>query len=455
MLESRTSKQLLLMLGDLVVLAAMLFSSLAARTGGMPSAEEIAIHYYHFTPTFAGWLLVMYIAGLYSPELAFGLDSKVVRILGSSFVSVLATAVMFYLMSSVPITPKTLLAIFGTFASVGLILWRGLAAYIGRNFLARSAIVFVGWSNTADDLCRTLSDEPHRGFDIAGAYPQPGFDSALPKGCATIDLMGLSEAAVNRKNVLFIIGDEASLPENVRLSLFELLGKPVRFMRLDDFYERIYRRVPIGIIDVLWFLENVDLLSKRSYQPFKRGLDILVALTGLFVSLPIWPFIFLAIKLSSRGPVFFKQRRLGRNGRLFTLLKFRTMRTDQNDFAPTEHGDPRITLAGKFLRGSRLDELPQLLNILRGDMSFIGPRPERPELAEDLSRQIPFYYQRLLVKPGLTGWDQVSGEYHSASVDDTHKKLQYDLYYLKNMSPLLDLSIFLKTIMTVLMRIGR
>jgi lipopolysaccharide/colanic/teichoic acid biosynthesis glycosyltransferase len=196
-------------------------------------------------------------------------------------------------------------------------------------------------------------------------------------------------------------------------------------------------------------------LSKRSYEPFKRGLDVVVALSGLLLSLPFWPFLFLAIKLSSTGPVFFKQRRLGREGKLFTLLKFRTMRTEQNDFAPTAHGDPRITLVGKILRGSRLDELPQLFNILLGDMSFVGPRPERPELAEELAREIPFYYQRLLVKPGLTGWDQVSGEYHSASVDDTYKKLQYDLYYLKNMSPLLDLSIFLKTIMTVLMRIGR
>jgi lipopolysaccharide/colanic/teichoic acid biosynthesis glycosyltransferase len=130
------------------------------------------------------------------------------------------------------------------------------------------------------------------------------------------------------------------------------------------------------------------------------------------------------------------------------------MRTNGNNFAPTEANDPRVTGFGNLLRKFRLDEIPQLVNIFIGEMSFIGPRPERPELAVDLERSIPYYKQRLLVKPGITGWDQVSGEYHSPSVEDTYKKLQYDLYYVKNMSVLLDISIFFKTIMTMLGRKG-
>ena len=136
------------------------------------------------------------------------------------------------------------------------------------------------------------------------------------------------------------------------------------------------------------------------------------------------------------------------------MLKFRTMKTDKNDFAPTSANDPRVTAVGGILRKLRLDEIPQMLNIVAGEMSFIGPRPERPELAVKLERSIPYYRQRLLVKPGITGWDQVSGEYHSPSVEDTYKKLQYDLYYVKNMSILLDISIFFKTIMTMLRRKG-
>jgi lipopolysaccharide/colanic/teichoic acid biosynthesis glycosyltransferase len=167
-----------------------------------------------------------------------------------------------------------------------------------------------------------------------------------------------------------------------------------------------------------------------------------------------WILIALSIRLSGPGPILFRQERLSRKGTLFRILKFRTMRTEKNDFAPTAKNDPRVTRFGRFLRKLRLDEIPQVVNILVGEMSFIGPRPERPELAVKLERSIPYYRQRLLVKPGITGWDQVSGEYHSPSVEDTYKKLQYDLYYVKNMSILLDVSIFFKTIMTMLRRKG-
>ena len=131
------------------------------------------------------------------------------------------------------------------------------------------------------------------------------------------------------------------------------------------------------------------------------------------------------------------------------------MKTESNDFAPTSKQDSRITKFGNFMRKTRIDELPQMLNVLKGDMSLVGPRPERPELATELEKEIPFYRQRLMVKPGITGWDQVSGEYHSPSVEDTYKKIQYDLYYIKNQSVFLEMSIFFKTIMTVFLKLGR
>lgn len=455
MLESRHGKQLFLAFGDLLVLVAAMFFSLLIRSGKLPTWPELSIHYLHFAPTFAGWILVHYIAGLYSPEHAFGVYPMTLRILGSSFIMVLGTALLFYLNAGVPITPKTVLAIFGIVSFGGMALWRQMASVIGRKALARTALGFVGWSHASADLFTVLRDEPFRGFDVIGAYARPDCELDLPPGVARLSIAELASTVKARNNGLLVIGDETNLPEEARATLFNLLGAPVRFMRLDDFYELVFRRVPIGIIDDLWFLENVNLVAKQSYEPFKRILDVVVSLIGLMVSLPFWPVIWLAVKAGSPGPLLFKQARLGRHGKVFTVLKFRTMRVTGNDFAPTAEGDPRITVAGRFLRSSRLDEIPQLLNILLGEMSFIGPRPERPELAQELAREIPFYNQRLLVKPGLSGWDQVSGEYHSPSVEDTYKKLQYDLYYLKNMSPLLDLSIFLKTIMTVLLRIGR
>ena len=237
--------------------------------------------------------------------------------------------------------------------------------------------------------------------------------------------------------------------------LFGLIKRGIRYERLPEFYENLFRRVPIGAITETWFLDNIDLREKRPYEIAKRGLDLLISALVFLPTLVLWPFIALGIKLSSPGPVFFRQTRLGRGGKHFTILKFRTMRVHGNDFAPTSAKDPRIVGFGTFLRKTRLDQLPQFLNIIKGEMSFIGPRPERPELAAQLETAVPFYRQRLLAKPGLSGWDQVSGEYHSPSVEDTYKKLQYDLYYIKNMSPSLDASIFFKTITTVVMRIGR
>jgi len=202
-------------------------------------------------------------------------------------------------------------------------------------------------------------------------------------------------------------------------------------------------------------LENIDLKAKRPYEIVKRVLDIIISIFFLVLSSPLWPFIAITIATTSRGPVFFRQTRLGHFEKPFTILKFRTMQIEGNGHEPTSINDPRVTRIGHFLRASRLDELPQLINILKGDMSFIGPRPERPDIAGELKKAIPFYSQRHLIKPGVTGWDQVSGEYHSCSIEDTYKKLQYDFYYLKNMSFYLDVSIFFKTIVTVFKREGR
>ena len=188
----------------------------------------------------------------------------------------------------------------------------------------------------------------------------------------------------------------------------------------------------------------------------KRVIDLLAAGVGLVIGAPVLILVAAAVKLTSSGPVFYHQTRVGERGQLFTLYKFRTMTRD----AETETGpvfaalrDPRVTPVGGILRATRLDELPQLWNILRGQMSLVGPRPERPEFVKELSEEIPFYGQRHVVKPGLTGWAQVRYEY-AANITDTMEKLQYDLFYIKNMSIVLDLVIIFSTVKTVLRRRG-
>jgi exopolysaccharide biosynthesis polyprenyl glycosylphosphotransferase len=186
-------------------------------------------------------------------------------------------------------------------------------------------------------------------------------------------------------------------------------------------------------------------------------LNFVLAALGLLFAFPIMIVTAVAIRLDSPGPIFYSQERVGRNGRSFRMLKFRSMRQDaENEGVPqwAQKGDPRITRVGRFIRKTRIDELPQFLNILRGEMSFVGPRAERPFFVEQLNRQIPFFSQRHLVEPGLTGWAQVCYPYGS-TVEDAIEKLQYDLYYIKNVSLLFDLWILFKTIKTVLFGAGR
>ncbi len=223
-----------------------------------------------------------------------------------------------------------------------------------------------------------------------------------------------------------------------------------RVTNLSTFYEQVLSQVPVDHLEPHWFL-FADLKHYREAQlMMKRAFDILGAVVGLILSLPLWPLIALLIKLDSSGPVFYHQCRVGLNGRAFWLHKFRTMHAgaERHGCVWAAEDDPRVTRVGRFLRKTRLDELPQLWNILLGQMSVVGPRPERPEFVRELNELISFYNERHLIKPGLTGWAQINYRY-GASVDDSRRKLELDLWYLKHMSLELDFIIILRTLGTV------
>jgi exopolysaccharide biosynthesis polyprenyl glycosylphosphotransferase len=237
----------------------------------------------------------------------------------------------------------------------------------------------------------------------------------------------------------------------------ECLTRGVRLVSAGSLVETYMGRVPLDTIDVHWYLELPDSdVWRRPYAVARRLFDLLLAFSISVPFLVVLPILALSIKLDSKGPVFIVQRRVGENGREFTLLKLRTMRTDAEAdgarFAAKR--DPRVTRVGRFLRATRLDEFPQLFNIVRGDMSFIGPRPERPEFQRELEAKIPHFRSRLLMKPGLTGWAQIKSGYAS-TVEDMTRKLEYDLYYVKNRSFRLDLQILAGTFGTVLGWRGR
>src|SRR5690606_408645 len=239
--------------------------------------------------------------------------------------------------------------------------------------------------------------------------------------------------------------------------LLEMKLEGVTFDHLPSVYEEYTGKIAVENLRPSWLIFSEGFKKSRTLAAIKRPVDVIVAGMGLVIGAPVFFAVAAAVKLTSPGPVFYHQQRVGLRGRIFWVHKFRSMRQDAEAVTgavwavPT--GDPRVTPIGLFLRRTRLDELPQLWNILKGDMSFVGPRPERPEFVSQLTEQIPYYGQRHIVRPGLTGWAQIRYTY-GASAEDALQKLQYDLYYIKNLSIALDLYIMFETIKTVILRKG-
>jgi len=239
-------------------------------------------------------------------------------------------------------------------------------------------------------------------------------------------------------------------------ALFEYFKKGVTVSDLDKFYETITKRVPISIIKEVWFLENISEIERGFYETLKKIFDISLGIVFAAATLIIFPIVAAGIKIFDPGPIFYRQQRIGRNGKIFTIIKFRSLPAEKNiDHLMKKPDEEIITPFGRFLRKSHWDELPQVWNILRNEMSFIGPRPEKPEFVERLSAEIPFYQMRHLIKPGIAGWAQLNNPNAGPSLKETLEKLQYDLYYIKNRSVFLDLSITLKTIRILLSGAGK
>jgi exopolysaccharide biosynthesis polyprenyl glycosylphosphotransferase len=242
----------------------------------------------------------------------------------------------------------------------------------------------------------------------------------------------------------------------LRERLIDLRLRGVRVYDDSAFWEQHLGRVNLDRINAGWFLRAEGFSNGALPRTIKRAVDIAASLVLLALTLPLMLGVGILIKLDSPGPVLYRQQRLGRYGQLFTLLKFRSMRVDaEPEGAPrwAARRDPRITRVGAMIRSTRIDELPQLLNVLHGEMSLIGPRPERAHFVAQLAQVIPFYKERNYVKPGITGWAQVNFPY-GASIEDAREKLSYDLYYVKNRSTFLDLVILVATIRVILFREG-
>lgn len=446
-------KQIILLIGDIAVLYGALYLTLLLRYLDYVSQSDWTSHFWPFTQIFVFWPLIFYIIDLYNLHLAvnnakfFQQSAKAISIAG------LLSAVYFYLNPNISIAPKTNLLIYLLIFALLFFLWRRVFNWLLISRLAKEKIAFIGCNNQVKELIFYLQKRPHLGYEVSMIVGSNLFDK-IDGIFTTNSVKDLDKLVAKQKISTIILAADPHQSSEIRTSLFACLPLNINIVSLPNFYETITGKIPIESINQMWFLENLSEGRKKTFNLAKRVYDIAFALLLLAISAPFWFLIAFVIKFESPGNAFFLSRRLGRNNREFNLIKFRSMRVENNDYRITEKDDPRVTRFGKFARRTRLDELPQLLNILKGEMSFIGPRPERPELIKDLREKIPFYQERLLVKPGLSGWAQVN-EYHSPTIEDTLKKLQYDLYYIKNRTLYLDFAIILKTIATVFRQMGR
>jgi len=448
-------RQLMLLLGDALLMYVSLFLALSLRNQAIISPEIWSQHWPVFSYAFAIWILAFYIAGSYTisnirNDLRFYINA--IRVMG---IDILLAVSFFYVLPQTQLTPKTILVLTGIIFFLLFIGWRQLAHRTILKKALRQKVLITGKNQTVLELARLLDRNPQYGYDLSAIMAHNAKDEIGNVPDYT-DSEQLENIIDKHKISLIVMDHESRESKKLINNLYKHLNRRLEFMSLDEFYESITKRVPLEIIDQFWFLENLQEGRKRFYDFGKRMVDIVASIVFGIIFLALSPLIGILIILTSGFPILFIQTRIGKNGRPFRAVKFRTMVRDAEKNGPqwAAKDDPRVTAIGKFLRKSRVDEIPQLINILRGEMSFVGPRPERPEFVDKLKQEIPFYRERLLVKPGLTGWAQINYRY-GASVQDAKTKLQYDLYYVKNRSLALDFGIILRTVKTVLSAIGQ
>jgi sugar transferase (PEP-CTERM system associated) len=336
--------------------------------------------------------------------------------------------------------------------TLALLGWRSAYTWVIRQPYLRERVYVLGAGERAKRLVEVLRARKELGMDVVG-WAGAG-DEVSPKREAMARALSALGKDRGVDRVIVAMSDRrGTMP--VR-ELLELRLRGIKVEEATGLLEKVFGKIEVDELAPSWLIFSEGFRLNPTFLLVRRVVSTIVALTGLLLLLPLAPFIALAIKLTSPGPVLYRQKRVGRYGMVFNCYKFRTMRADAEGKAgPTWAGDndPRVTTVGRFLRRSRLDEVPQLWNVLRGDMGFVGPRPERPEFVEWLSREIPYYHLRHIIRPGITGWAQVCYGY-GASLEDSKEKLKYDLYYIKNISLSLDLVIILRSVKIVLLARG-
>ena len=433
----------------LLVLASELAWQLRAGQIGM-DLEGFGNRWLPLTGTAMIIWLAMIAVGVYGPYALRSLRFAGARVLVAISLGIIALAVIDFIVPSDFFWRSTLLYTMGLAILVLVADRLLLTSFLGSSAFRRRVMV-LGAGDRAQRL-RELGEKPETGFAIvayiAMSDNQRVVEEAIPRAAIHdlgrfVENLGVSEV------VLALQERRNALPLK---DLLRIKTKGVHVNDFSSFIERETGRVDLDTVNPSWLIFSDGFSSSRMFSSaVKRIFDITASLILLVLTLPVIALFAVLVKLDSKGPAFFRQTRVGLYGEPFTLIKLRSMRTDaEKDGAKwAEKDDPRITRLGRFIRKVRIDELPQTWSVLKGQMSFVGPRPEVPSFVESLEEEIPFYGERHMVKPGITGWAQINYPY-GASVEDSRRKLEYDLYYAKNYTPFLDLVILLQTVRVIL-----
>ncbi len=453
-------KGILMVVDGMLVLIALLFGLwLGARKSQWVFSLRLILEY---SPWFLGVTLLYFILATandaYRPRVASDSATSFFAIV-KTVLQVFVLYLLIYALLPPWSLPRHFVGYFTIISPILLLIWRRVYSSVFVSaFKRRVIVVGAGWGGKT--IAKTLNDWAAAHFELVGFVDDdPSKQGEVVEGVSVVGLTAdLPVLAQTKRATDIVLSINRDVPGRVLAAVMACHEQGIRVSTMPDLYEHLTDRVPVEHVGDNWFV--VLPLSNNgqnlTFRIIKRLLDIAIAFTGLLVFALMFPVLAAAILIDSPGPVFYRQKRIGRGGLEFELVKLRSMVVDaekDGEAKWAEKYDARVTRVGRFLRRTRLDEVPQLFNVLRGEMSLIGPRPERPEFISQLQAEIPFYRTRLTVKPGLTGWAQVNYDYGN-SVVDALEKLRYDLYYIKHQSVRLDLIILLKTVNTILLLKG-
>lgn len=438
-----------LLIGDIIILVVSLWLTLVIRYWEIPRKEVFLDHLLPFTILFIIWCLVFFIAGLYEKHTTLFKSYLPKRLLNAEVFNGFLAVVFFYFVPYFGITPKIILFIYLIIALSLIFVWR---VYNQKVFSLKAKVpaMILGRGTEMGALVQEINNNSRYGLNFVSLFDLDKMEDT--------DYTKIIVEKVKQLKVAVLVVDLQNEKLKKNLSHFyNLLFLQVNFIDINSLYEDVFDRIPLSFVGYDWFLENISLSSRPVYDTLRRIFDFFLAVLFLPILGLVFIFVFLIKKLEDFRPVLIFQDRIGCNGKIIKIIKFRTWLYDDAGDEEAKKNN-KITKIGNFLRKVRLDELPQVWNVLKGDLSFIGPRPELPVLVKVYEQEIPYYGVRHLIKPGLSGWAQLLQDNppkHDTNYDDTKVKLSYDLYYIKNRSLLLDLKIALKTIRALLSRSGR